>query len=652
MPVRWLALRLVLGSALLLAAPWPAEAALSAADRQIYHEAFDAARAGDWALAGRRIEKAHDRLLAKVLWWLNLSRGSSGASFSDFTDFVTANPDWPGLLNLRRNAEEAMVGVSDQTLAQWFQRSPPVTPAGKFKLADILIAEGHEQEGLARIRETWINSDFTAFEEKSVLQRYHHVLRPADHAARLDRLIWDGQYEEAKRMLMRVDPDHRALGEARIALAEMEPGVERLMERVPPALQNDPGLLFERMRWRTRKEHFDDAIAMIEHPPHDLVRPLAWAREREILARHALAVGDISVAYRLAAHHGPITGQAFAELEFFAGWVALRFLHEPDVAYNHFVKLYDDVKLPVSLARGAYWAARAADAMHFRELAAAWYGTAAIQVTTYYGQLAAAALGEPDIARTIAEPKPTAAETAAFDRNELVRAMQDLAEIGAKEYIGPFAKRVSDSITVPADHVLLAHLVIKCDRADLAVGVAKRASYAGVILLSEGYPVASLPPGGEVERPLVLAMTRQESAFDRDAVSSAGARGMMQLMPATASHIAKALHMPFSENRLLTDAHYNIIIGRHYLDGLLGDFSGSYVLAIAAYNAGPSRVRQWIRDYGDPRAKNTDVVDWIESIPLGETRNYVQRVLENLQVYRLRLGDNGLAFSLASDLKR
>ncbi len=652
MPVRWLALRLVLVSSLLLAAAFPARAALSGTDRQIYREAFEAARAGNWALAEKRAEKAHDRLLAKVLWWLNLSRGGSGASFSDFTDFITANPDWPGQVTLRQHAEESMIGVSDQTLAQWFDRFPPVTPAGKFKQADIWIAEGHEQQGLARIRETWINGDFTAFEEKSVLQRYHSVLRRADHVARLDRLIWDGQFEAARRMLLRVDPDHRALAEARIALAETEPGVERLVARVPAALQNDPGLLFERMRWRARKEHFDDAIAILDHPPKDLVRPLAWASERQTLARHALAVGDISVAYRLAAHHGLTSGRAFAELEFLAGWIALRFLHEPDVAYNHFVKLYDEVKLPVSLARGAYWAARAADAMGFHQLAGAWYGTAAVQVTTYYGQLAAAALGEPEIARTIAEPKPTPAESAAFDRNELVLAMRDLADVGAKDYIGAFARRVSDRAEAPADHVLLAHLVIKLDRPDLAVGVAKWASYAGVILLNEGYPIATLPPGGEVERPLVLAMTRQESAFDRDAVSSAGARGMMQLMPATASHIAKALHMPFSESRLLKDPHYNIIIGRHYLDGLLGDFSGSYVLAIAAYNAGPSRVRQWIRDYGDPRAKNADVVDWIESIPLGETRNYVQRVLENLQVYRLRLGDNGLAFSLASDLKR
>ncbi|MGO8919093.1 MAG: lytic transglycosylase domain-containing protein [Stellaceae bacterium] len=652
MPVRWLAYRLVVLVPLLWAPALPARAELSDSDRETYREAFQAARSGDWALAGQRANKAHDRLLAKALWWLNLSRGSSGAAFTDFVDFITANPDWPSQLALRQHAEEAMVGVSDHSLEQWFDRFAPVTPAGKFRQADIWIAEGREQDGLARIREVWAKGDFTAFEEKSVLQRYHQALRQADHWARLDRLLWDGQVEAARRMMPRVDADHRALADARIRIAAMEPGVERLLTRLPPALQSDPGLLFERMRWRARKEHFDDAIAMLEHPPHDLVRPLAWASERQVLARHALAVGDISVAYRLAAHHGLDSGQTFAELEFFAGWLALRFLREPDVAYNHFVKLYDEVKLPVSVARGAYWAGRAAEAMGYHQLAGAWYGTAAAQVTTYYGQLGATTLGEPNIVRGITEPKPTAAETATFEKRELVQVMRGLAEVGANEYMGPLARRVSELAVVPAEHALLAHLVVKLGRPDMAIAVAKKASYAGVTLLDEGYPITELPPGGGAERPLVLAMTRQESAFDREAISTAGARGMMQLMPATASHIAKTLHLPFSESRLLTDPHYNITLGRHYLDGLLGDFSGSYVLAIAAYNAGPSRVRQWIRDYGDPRAKNADVVDWIESIPLGETRNYVQRVLENLQIYRLRLGDHGLAFSLASDLKR
>jgi len=650
MPVWRFAHRLTVAS---LLAAWaiPANAELNDSDRQTYREAFQAAHSGDWAAAGRRTERARDKLLAKVLWWANLSRGGSGAVFGDFAEFLNANPDWPGQTALRQHAEESMGGVPEKTLAAWFERFPPVTPAGKFKQADLWIAAGREQEGVARIRDIWINNDFIVFEEKTVLQRYHQLLREADHWARLDRLLWDGETEAARRMMPHVDSDHRALAEARIRLAELEPGVERLITKLPEHLLNDPGLIYERLRWRIRKERYDEALPLLEHAPRDLVRPVAWATQRQALARHALGDGDISLAYRLAARHGLANGPVFAELEFLAGWIALRFLHEPDIAYNHFVRLYDEVKLPVSVARGAYWSARAAEALKYRDVAASWYRTAAEQVTTYYGQLATTATTTPSLAQAAA-PKPSAAEKAAFEKRELVRVLIALGEVGGGDYMRPFARRISELAKSPAEHALLAHLVVRLDRGDLAIGVAKRANYAGVFLLEEGYPVTNLPPGGHSERALVLAMTRQESAFDREAISSAGALGMMQLMPATASNMAKSLRMPYSAKRLLTDQRYNVTLGRHYLESLLADFSGSYVLAVAAYNAGPSRVRQWMRDFGDPRTKTVDAIDWIESIPLGETRNYVQRVMENLQIYRLRLGDHGGSFSIASDLRR
>jgi len=644
--VRGLVLSLLLGLPAV-----SARSALTPGDQQIYREAFQAARNGDWSLAGNRLNQTHDHLLAKVLWWANLSRGASGASFQDFVEFLTKNPDWPGLLTLRQNAEQTMLGLSDHTLAEYFVRFPPVTPAGKFKLADIAMAAGHEQEGIARIRDTWVKSDFTDFEEKTVLQRYQGLLTEADHQARLDRLLWDDQAGEARRMLPRVDADHRALAEARLALAAQSPSAEKLLARVPARLQNDPGLLFSRMRWRARTGRYDDAIAILDHPPADLVRPQAWANERESLARYALADGDLSVAYRLAANHGLTTGPTYAELEFLAGWVALRYLHQADVAYSHFVRLYDDVKLPVSVARGAYWAARAAEELGYRQLAAAWYSTAATQVTTYYGQLAASALGRGDLPHSVAEPKATTAETATFQKRELVQVIEELAEVGAGDFAGPFAKRISELALSPGEQALLARLMLRMDRLDLAVSVAKKAGYAGVPLIEEGYPLPPLPEGGGAERPLVLAMTRQESAFDHMAVSAAGALGMMQLMPATARHEAKTMRLRYSASRLLADSHYNIVLGRHYLEELLDDFSGSYVLAIAAYNAGPGNVHRWIREFGDPRSKSTDVIDWVEAIPLTETRNYVQRVLENLQIYRLRL-NHTLAFSLASDLRR
>lgn len=641
-----------LALALLLMVAAANAALLSDSDRQLYHDAFAAAKSGNWQGARRLAGRAQDPLPATALEWAYLTRDGTEASFTEITQFLLTHHDWPGQKALAQHAEEAIAGVPDGTLLEWFTQHPPVTPAGQLRYADLLAAAGRAETALDITRSAWINGTFTAFEEKTLLQRYHGVLREADHQKRLDRLLWDGQTEAARRMLRLLTREYQALGEARLALQDLSPGVERLVAQVPAALQRDPGLLYDRLRWRVRKELYDSAIELLKDAPHDLVRPVAWASERQILVRRLLNDGKTALAYDLAEHHGLNGGTSFAELEFLAGWIALRAGYRPDAAYNHFVRLYDAVKTPVSVSRGAYWAGRAAEAMGYQQLAAAWYETATEHMTTYYGQLAAARLGNAVEMPDLKEPVPTPEEAAAFDRRDLVRVARALGEIGADDYERPFLRRLADMARTPAEFVLTARLAASLDRPDLAVSAAKKAGYAGITLLNEGWPIAKLPPGGPVEAPLVLAMTRQESAFDHEAVSQAGARGLMQLMPATALRIAKLLHLPFSAPRLTKDTHYNVTLGRAYLGSLIDDFSGSYVLAVAAYNAGPSRVHEWMGMFGDPRDKRIDAIDWVESIPFTETRNYVQRVLENLQVYRLRLGDHNLAFSLAADLRR
>jgi soluble lytic murein transglycosylase len=345
-------------------------------------------------------------------------------------------------------------------------------------------------------------------------------------------------------------------------------------------------------------------------------------------------------------------GAAFGELEFFAGWVALRYLNDPAVAYQHFVKLYDHSRMAVSRARGAYWAARAEAALHQPKVAADWYAKAAENRTTYYGQLAAAAIRDTGTIKVTPEPAPDRAAIATFEHQELVRAARDMVAIGDSEDARPFLLKLIDTAQAPTDFVQIARLALALDRPDMELAAAKRAANDGINLFAENYPLVPLGPGGNAEAALVLAVTRQESAFDQGATSNVGARGMMQLMVPTAERMAKALALPFSAPLLTEDRVYNMRLGRGYLDEMLTEFGGSYVLAIAAYNAGPSRVNQWLARYGDPRAKNADVIDWIESIPIGETRNYVQRVLENLQVYRLLLGDRDQAFELLADLRR
>ncbi|MGH6976987.1 MAG: lytic transglycosylase domain-containing protein [Stellaceae bacterium] len=624
---------------------------LSTNDHRAYHAAFADAQKNNWKGAAREAATARDPLPREALHWLAIIRGANGATFGEITHFIATHADWPGQLALEQAAEEAMNGVPDGTLDAWFATHSPITVAGKLRQADVWIAAGRTNEAQARIRTVWINSDVSAFDEQSMYQRYHDYLRVEDHEQRLDRLLWSGQVAAAQRMLPLVPPNMRAVAEARVALMTFAGNADSLVDNVPPEYRDDAGLLYDRIRWRRIKNLDEGALDLLIVAPPDQAHATQWANERQIMARRALAMGRPDLAFRVAEQQQVSSGQNFADLEFLSGWIALRFLHQPDVAYAHFVKLYNAGTLPITIARGAYWAARAADAMDYHQLAAAWFDTAAERFTTYYGQLAASMPGVAPV-KGRREPQPSVTETNAFTRQELVRLTRDLGAAGADEVVTPFFRHLLERATTPDQYMLMARLAHEIDRPDLEIEAAKRASYAGVNLIAEGYPIPPLPKGGNVEAPLLLAMTRQESAFAHEAISRVGARGLMQLMPHTASLVAKALHLRFSQKRLTTDRGYNVTLGRAYLDQLLAQFSGSYVLAIAAYNAGPSHVKEWMSLYGDPRADGVNVIDWIESIPYSETRNYVQRVLENLQIYRMRLGQTGVSFTLASDLKR
>ena len=322
----------------------------------------------------RQAALAHDRTLATALLWVEVTHGP--ASFGDLSAFIAAHPDWPSQTLLRERAEEQTTTLSDAAAAAWFAEHPPVTQTGKLRQVDLLLDKGRTAEAAALLREVWIDGNLDKFAQHSLFQAYHALLRPVDHEARLDRLLWDGDDADARRMLTMVDPAHRALAEARLALFEMDPGSERLVARVPAELQHDPGLTYDRVRWRRRKERYDEAVALLDTVPREKTHLENWAVEREVLARYALAENKPAAAYRIASQHGLESGAHFAELEFLSGWTALRFLHQPETAYNHFVRLYDTVKLPISVARGAYWAARAAEAMGYRQLAEAWYSTA------------------------------------------------------------------------------------------------------------------------------------------------------------------------------------------------------------------------------------------------------------------------------------
>lgn len=631
---------------------------LSPEDQHIYRQAFAAANEDKFDYARALAGKASNKLLVKVLQWMDYIRPNSGATFEQITAFIRANPTWPQISTLIRRAEEAITAATPMApLREWFAIYPPQTADGAIAFGRALMAAGETAQATDILRRTWVEGALGPVQEREFLTHFGNLLRPEDDAARLDRLLWDHQDEAATAQMKRVDDGLRQVARARIALSRDSSHGELLAAGVPEKYRDDPGLLYELVRYRRDRGYDDQAIALLKRPGADKGRPDLWWSERAILARRALQEGRISIAYDLASNHGVIDGQPYAEAEWLSGWIALRFLHDRREALDHFARMYDHVVLPSSHARAAYWAGRAAEELGDHATAGDWYAKAAKSITTFYGQLAAARTGADDAWLLPADPLPTAEDIAAFEKHELVRAARMLGEIGETEMVRPFMLRMTEIGLTPGQCALAAGLAASLGRSDIAVLVARHSEKEGVPLITSGYPIPAVQVGERPERALVFGLIRQESAFHFEAVSSAGARGLMQLMPATAEKLARALKLVFKRKNTLDvaltrDPSLNVRLGTTYLGDLLNEFNGSYVLAIAAYNAGPARVRKWLHDLGDPRSADVDVIDWIESIPFSETRNYVERVLEGVQVYRHRLGTTGLALSLEGDLKR
>ena len=626
---------------ILALAAMPADAraqSLTPDQRALYVDAFDAAHNNDWDKARAKAAAGGHALLVPVIEWMRLSEPRSGASFAEIMAFLDRNPEWEGFELLYRRAEEGM-GVatpSDEILA-WYARRLPITTDGAMELARALIGAGRMDEARDLIREIWIDGDFGAQQEKNFLQRFGSYLKPGDHEARLDKLIWKRSYTSAQRMLPRVDVDYRALSSARIKLGRQAGGVDAAIKAVPVQYRDHPGLLFERIRWRRRKGLEDEALDLLWKAPTTPGQELQWWNERAYQARRLLQKGHLSEAYRLAAGHGQIDGFGFAEGEWLAGWIALRFLDDPDTAITHFNNMHLKVRYPVSQARAAYWAGRAAYRMGMADTARIWFEKAAQHVATFYGQMAATHLPADQRPPFVAPAPIDPNRIAAFNDRVLVRTVRLLAELGEDDLVRDILIHLDDTASDPDEQVLAGHLALELERHDAAVRAARRAHKNGMRLVPAGFPVITVPKNPRVEVALAHALIRQESGFIPDAISRAGARGLMQLMPATAKRTAKTFGLPYDKARLTSDPIYNMTIGQAHFTELLDQFAGSYVLSLAGYNAGAHRVRRWIKEYGDPRQGTIDPIDWIELIPFYETRDYVQRVLENLQVYRWRL---------------
>ena len=568
--------------------------------------------------------------------------------------FLARHPDWPGLAWLRKKSETAFDGARKSQVLTFFKDTPPQSPEGVLTEARALIASGRKGEAEANLVLAWRTMPMGSAIHAAYLKRHRKLLAP-HHAARLDRLLWDGHMVSSKRMFKLVSDGQRALAQARIALIERTAGVNTLIAAIPASLKNSPGLAHDRFVWRDRKGLDASAIELLlEHSTSlaKLGEPIKWARRRATLARQTMRAGDPERAYHIAASHFLTEGSSYADLEWLSGFLALRRLNDPSTALRHFLHFDAAIASPISKGRAGYWIGRAYEALGDKTNAAKAYAQGARYQTSFYGLLAAERAGLPFDSVLANPPKPPPWRKAAFMKSSVLQAALVMLDAGEPNLAERFLTHLVEGLP-PEQGAQLGAMALSLDRPHLAVMIAKRAARQAVVLHEAYYP---LHPVGSMRLPMapemVLSIARRESEFDPIVISGAGARGLMQVMPATAKLVAKDLGIlgQHSTQRLTSEWRYNAKLGANYLAGLAGKFNGNVVMMAAGYNAGPGRPIRWMADYGDPRTGDIDMVDWIEFIPFNETRNYVMRVTESLPVYRARTGQKPLPIPFSKEL--
>jgi soluble lytic murein transglycosylase len=626
---------------------------LSQSDAQAVTAALAAARSGDGGQIRAAMGGIYDPLARKIALWALVDAAPTSLSYLEADDARRDLAGWPHA-DKREMAAETLMGSSGMgpaaTIA-WFAGAQPKTAQGALALATALNASGHVGEAATLIRNAWRTLVCDMDTQDAILARFGAVLTSADHVAREDMLLYGAHGTTTGDMLRLLAPDQQALAQARMAVRRGDAAAQGLIDALPPTLRNAPGLAYERIL--SLRDHGDTAAALslIGYLPPSLPSEAAAERlwKHGNLATAALREGNIAGAYAAAAHSGLSSGADAAEAEFQAGWIALSRMKDPAAADEHFARLQSIGGSPLTQSRALFWRGRAAEATGDPVAAQLFYGQAARYQTTFYGQLAASKAGAATIDLGH-DPDITAADRSRFEGRESVRAARILAQIGAKDSFKTFVTGISETLPTAAEEALLVDFVRGWGDQELAMRVVRNAARRDFILPERGYPIRTPPSAYDApETPFVLGIVRQESSFDPMARSGAGARGMMQLMPATAQGVAKRLGLGYGD---LDDPDFNMTLGSAYLGQLVGQFSGSYVMAAAAYNAGPGRPSQWSTECGDPRSSSTDPVNFIECIPFSETRDYVMRVLEAMQVYRARLHGGVAPNTLASDLKR
>jgi len=626
-------------------APDPPSISLSG-DLAVLKQAITSARQGKLSDA-RTTAQPLEPVAQKLVEWVSLRNGDSEARFERYLAFIQANPSWPAVALMRRRAEGRLWHERrDAATVRDFIGGQPLSPRGRFALARVLIGENNRAAAEREIRAAWRSEELSDETEASVIEAFGDVLTRSDHLARMDRRIGAKDFGGAMRAARRVGDDAVLVVKA-CAAANSDDG-RKALEAVPTHIRGDLGYTLCRIHYLLRHDGIAAATQLVlAASPEGLQYQDTdeWWRERRTLARKLLDLGDAKSAYQVVSTAAcPDNPNYRAEFHFMAGWIALRFLGDPARGLAHFVHVDDGSANPIVLARAAYWRGRAHEAAGHAEEMRAQYLAAARHSTAYYGQLARARLGLGEIKEL--RPAPELPRDA---NREIVRAAELLYAIGERELALSFVTDLAERSNNAAELAAVAALTARNSDARATLLIGKSALARGLPLDVYAFPNIGVPSyspiGPQLDRSIVYSIVRTESEFNQRDVSPAKAVGLMQVTPEAGRDTAKRFRVGYDWNRLVNDAVYNTQMGAAELAALLQEYRGSYIMSFAGYNAGRGRVQQWVGLYGDPRDPKVDPIDWVERIPFAETRNYVQRVMENMHVYRVRFGASRSAAS-------
>ena len=612
-------------------------------DYNIAKKSIQAMEKSKWSTALSLSKKAKDRSIHNFIKWRHLLTTGNQASFYDYMTFIKNNENYPRISRIRYLAEHKLSTnkISPKKIIDWFGPREPLSGFGMLILGESFIKTGNLKKGVSLIKKGWITAELNRSNMKYFRIKYKKYLDSSDYIKRADNLAWENKYWDLKRMLRYLPKDYQLLYTARQILMSKSYGVDQAIKNVPEKLKNDAGLNYDRLKWRRKRGRTDASLEILFKIKNDkdyLVRPDKWWTERAIMTRALIYKKKYEVAYKISSKHSLDPGPEFADAEWMSGWIALSFLDDPILAIDHFNSFYQNVSYPISLSRGAYWLGRSYEKIGDKKQSIQWYKEATKYLSTYYGQLAFLKIKPNEKFELIDQAKVEDAYRKNFYKKELVKIIHLLDELNKDKYTKDILKHIANDNINSGSEILAAELASNISRYDFAIQISKLASYQKRFHNDFNYPIISTPNyvnGRKIpESAFILSLIRQESEFDMRANSHAGAQGLMQLMPYTAKLVSKQAKLPYSKSRLTSDPEYNINLGSHYIAGLIVQYDGAYPFATAAYNAGPKRVKYWKKINKDPQKKQVDFVDWVELIKFKETRNYVQRVMENYNVYR------------------